>query len=83
VRQGKTRVLTDAASSTALVSDARTAGILAGLWFVSPGRRLGHELVAAGLVILAGVTDRDQLEQAGRVGYERGRGSLQGYDPTC
>jgi hypothetical protein len=42
----------------------------------------GHELVAAGLLILAGVTDRDQLQQAVRVGYERGKGSLRGYDPT-
>ena len=33
-------------------------------------------------MILAGVTDHDQLEQAVRVGYERGRGSLQGYDPS-
>lgn len=64
--------------------DIRTqeAGILAGVWFAAPGRHLGHELIAAGLLILAGVTDRDQLEIAVRLGYERGRGSLQGYDPT-
>jgi hypothetical protein len=30
----------------------------------------------------AGVTDRDQFEEAVRVGYERGKGSLQGYDPS-
>lgn len=50
--------------------DLRTqeAGILAGLWFAAPGRHLGH--------------DRDQLEQAVRVGYERGSHALRGYDPT-
>jgi hypothetical protein len=64
--------------------DLRTqeAGILAGLWFASPSRHLGHELVAAGLLVLAGVTDRDRLEKAVRLGYERGRGALQGYDPS-
>ena len=39
-------------------------------------------LIAAVLLILAGITDRDQLEQAVGVGYERGKGSLQGYDPS-
>lgn len=58
------------------------AGVLAGLWFASPGRQLGQELIAAGLLVLDGVTDRDQLEKAVRVGYERGKGSLQGYEPT-
>ena len=60
----------------------QTAGELAGGWFAAPGRHIGHELIAAGLLILSGVVDRDQLEEAVRVGYERGRGSLQGYDPT-
>ena len=31
----------------------QTAGILAGLWLASPGRHHGHELIAAGLLILA------------------------------
>jgi hypothetical protein len=31
---------------------------------------------------LAGVTDRGLVAGAMRVGYERGKGSLQGYDPT-
>ena len=57
------------------------AGILAGTWYAHPGLHLGQELIAAGLLILAGVTDRDKLKQAVRVGYERGKGSLQGYDP--
>jgi hypothetical protein len=58
------------------------AGVMAGLWFAAPGRRLGHELVAAGMSILAGVNDRDQLEEAVRLGFERGRGALWGYDPS-
>jgi hypothetical protein len=63
--------------------DLRTqeAGILAGTWYAHPGRHLGHELIAAGLLILAGVTDRDQLEEAVRVGFERGSDALRGYDP--
>jgi hypothetical protein len=31
---------------------------------------------------LAGVTDRGAVAEAVRLGYERGKGSLQGYDPT-
>ena len=34
------------------------------------------------LTDLVGVTDRDQLEQAVRIGYERGKRSLQGYNPN-
>ena len=60
----------------------QTAGILAGTWYAHPGRHIGHELIAAGLLILSGVVDRDQLEQAVRVGYERGADALRGYDPT-
>jgi hypothetical protein len=47
-----------------------------------PEGRQGHELIAAGLLILAGVTDRGTVAEAVRLGYERGKGSLQGYDPT-
>jgi hypothetical protein len=59
--------------------DLRTqeAGVIAGSWFAGPGRHVGHKLIAAGLLILAGVTDRDQLQEAVRVGFERGRRSLQ------
>ena len=64
------------------MSAPRLPGSLAGDWWAAPGLHLGHELIAAALLILAGVTDRDQLEQAVRVGYERGGGSLQGYDPS-
>jgi hypothetical protein len=43
--------------------DIRTqaAGILAGTWYAHPGRYIGHELIAAGLLLLSGVVDRDQL----------------------
>ena len=61
---------------------AEVAGILAGDWLAQPEGRIGHELIAAGLLILAGVTDRGVVADAARVGYERGKGSLQGYDPT-
>jgi hypothetical protein len=63
--------------------DIRTevAGELAGGWLAAPGRHLGHELVAADLLILAGVTDGDRLEEAVRLGVERGQGALRGYHP--
>jgi hypothetical protein len=60
----------------------QTAGILAGTWYAHPGRHIGHELIAAGLLILSGAVDRDQLEEAVRLGYERGSDALRGYDPT-
>jgi hypothetical protein len=61
---------------------AEVAGQLAGEWFAESDARIGHELVAAGLLILAGVTDRAAVAEAVRVGYEHGKGSLQGYQPT-
>ena len=72
-------LLEQLAQATAGRDDLRTeeAGVLAGSWFAQPGRHLGHELIAAGLLILVGVTDSDQLQEAVRVGFERGRGSLQ------
>lgn len=48
----------------------------------NPMATLGRELIAAGLLILAGVTDRREVERWTRVGCERGRGSLAGYDPS-
>jgi hypothetical protein len=57
---------------------AEVAGRLAGLWFARPESQLGHELVAAGLLILAGVTDRGEAGRWVRIGYERGHGSLEG-----
>jgi hypothetical protein len=56
--------------------DIRTecAGIIAGAWFSSPVRR-GEELNAAGLLMLAGHADLDELDQWMRVGWERRRGT--------
>src|SRR5215216_635612 len=56
--------------------DIRTecAGIIAGWWFASPVRQ-GHELIAAGLLMLAGYVDLDELDRWVRVGWERRRGS--------
>ena len=53
------------------------AGITAGAWFASPATHLGHELIAAGMLILAAgglgkPLDYEELERWTRVGYERG-----------
>src|SRR5215208_5380109 len=37
------------------------AGTMAGSWFASPGMAMGHELIAAGLLLLAGPPDTDLL----------------------
>ena len=58
-----------------------TAGEIAGAWMANSAGHQGHELVAAGL-LLAGVVDGDELLDAVRTGYERGRASLAGYDPS-
>src|SRR5215204_5637448 len=52
--------------------DIRTecAGVIAGSWFAS-GVRRGEELIAAGLLMLAGPVDLDELDQWMRVGWER------------
>jgi hypothetical protein len=49
----------------------------------SPGTHVGHELIAAGMLILAGggrglPLDYDALEHWTRVGYERGMRSRKG-----
>ena len=60
--------------------DLRTevAGIIAGSWFAS-GVRRGEELLAAGLLMLAGPIDLDELDKWMRVGWERRRGSTVPY----
>jgi hypothetical protein len=50
------------------------AGVIAGAWFATPARR-GEDLVAAGLLMLAGHIDLDQLNRWVRVGWERARGA--------
>jgi hypothetical protein len=57
------------------------AGTIAGSWFASPGTAYGHELIAAGLLMMAGPVDRELLMQWIRTGYERGRGTWLNYGP--
>jgi hypothetical protein len=54
--------------------DIRTecAGVIAGSWFAKPARR-GEDLIAVGLLMLAGHVDLDQLDHWVRVGWERRR----------
>jgi hypothetical protein len=63
--------------------DIRTecAGTIAGSWFSSPVRR-GEDLIAAGLLMLAGHVDLDELDKSVRVGWERRRGASNPY-PDC
>ena len=60
--------------------DIRTecAGIIAGSWFADTARR-GEELIAAGLLMLAGHVDLDELGHWVRVGWERRRGASNPY----
>jgi hypothetical protein len=56
---------------------AEAAGITAGSWYAWPSTHVGYELVAAGMLIMAGghdgkPMDFDALERWTRVGYERG-----------
>ena len=62
---------------------AEAAGITAGSWYAWPSTHIGHELIAAGMLILAGggrdlPLDYDELERWTRVGYERGMRSRKG-----
>jgi len=62
---------------------AEAAGIIAGAWYASPATHVGHELIAAGMLILAGggngvPLDYDELERWTRVGFERGTRSRHG-----
>jgi hypothetical protein len=55
---------------------AEAAGITAGSWYTWPSAHVGYELIAAGMLILAGdgrgfPFDYDELERLTRVGYER------------
>jgi len=57
-----------------IIFDIRTecAGVIAGSWFAKPARR-GEDLIAVGLLMLAGHVDLDQLDHWVRVGWERRR----------
>jgi hypothetical protein len=60
--------------------DIRTecAGVVAGSWFAGVGRR-GEDLIAAGLLMLAGHVDLDELDRSVRAGWEGRRGSTVPY----
>jgi hypothetical protein len=45
------------------------AGTIAGSRLASPGTHYGHELIAAGLLIVSGPVDRDLLKQRVRTGF--------------
>ncbi len=52
---------------------AETAGVTAGSWMAWPEIRVGHELMVAGLLIMAAERlDYDLLGHWVQVGYERG-----------
>jgi hypothetical protein len=62
---------------------AEAAGITAGSWYASPATHVGYELIAAGMLILAGggrgmPLYYDELERWSRVGFERGMRSRKG-----
>lgn len=59
------------------------AGITAGSWCASPSTHVGHELIAAGMLIMAGggngiALNYDELERWTRVGYRAGDEIRQG-----
>jgi hypothetical protein len=56
---------------------AEAAGITVGSWYAWPSTHVGHEIVAAGMLIMASghdgkSLDFEELERWTRVGYERG-----------
>jgi hypothetical protein len=55
---------------------AEAAGIAAGSWYASPATHVGHELIAAGMLILAAGAhgkplDYGELQRWARIGHER------------
>jgi hypothetical protein len=56
------------------------AGTIAGSWFASPGMAQGHELIAAGLLLLAGPPDTDLLLRWVSIGFAR-RAGERPYEP--
>lgn len=59
-----------------------TAGLIAGWWFAAPDTQDGYELIAVGLLLLAGPTDGDLLVHWVRTGVERRGRSRESYDPS-
>jgi hypothetical protein len=54
------------------------AGTIAGSWFAGAARR-GEDLIAAGLLMVAGPVDLDELDKWVRIGWERRRGASVPY----
>jgi len=62
---------------------AEAAGITAGSWYAAPASHVGHELIAAGMLILAGgghgvPLNYGELERWTRLGFERGTAARRG-----
>ena len=62
---------------------AQAAGITAGAWYASPATHVGHELIAAGMLILAAggkckPLDYGELERWTRIGFAPGMASRRG-----
>ena len=62
---------------------AEAAGITAGSWYANPASHVGHELLAAAMLILAGgghgvSLDYRELERWTRIGFQRGMASRRG-----
>jgi hypothetical protein len=64
--------------------DVRTeaAGTLAGAWFAEPASSYAEELVAAGLLLLAGPVDGDLITERVREGTDRRRRASNSYNPS-
>jgi hypothetical protein len=56
------------------------AGTIAGAWFANPGMAQGHELIAAGLLLLAGPPNNDLLLRSVSIGFSR-RAGERPYQP--
>ena len=54
------------------------AGTIAGSWFAGIGKR-GEDLIAAGLLMLAGYVDLAELDRWVRIGWERRRGASEPF----
>jgi len=63
--------------------DVRTeaAGTLAGAWFAAPATAYAEKLIPAGLLLLAGPVDGDQITERVRERFQRRRQASGSYDP--
>jgi hypothetical protein len=59
---------------------AENAGILAGGWFAYPATRVGAELIGAGLLVIAGPIDGDELIEWVAEGQRRAKTSWTASD---